>query len=75
MKEIISAPVYKDTPLQDVARRFWAALQESQKQSTRNEERLEQNLGKLKGDFLLARAVSNGREMEGLSYRFYAYFY
>jgi len=58
MKEILEAPVYRDTPLQEVAQRFWAALQESQKQQNRNEERLEQNLGKLKGDFLLARAVS-----------------
>lgn len=58
MKEILEAPVYKDTPLQDVAKRFWAALQDTQKQQNRNEERLEQNLGKLKGEFLLARAVS-----------------
>lgn len=59
MKEILEAPVYKDTPLQDVAKRFWVALQETQKLQNRNEERLEQNLGKLKGEFLLARAVSN----------------
>jgi hypothetical protein len=58
MKEILEAPVYKDTPLQEVAKRFWVALQETQKQQSRNEERLEQNLGKLKGEFLLARAVS-----------------
>jgi hypothetical protein len=58
MKEIMDAPVYKDTPLQDVAKRFWAALQENKKISSKNEERLEHNLGKLKGDFLLARAVS-----------------
>ena len=57
MKEILDAPVYKDTPLQDVARRFWTALQDNQKISSKNEERLEHNLGKLKGDFLLARAV------------------
>jgi len=56
MKEILDAPVYKDTPLQDVAKRFWQALQENQKISSKNEERLEHNLGKLKGDFLLARA-------------------
>jgi hypothetical protein len=59
MKEILDAPVYKDTPLQDVARRFWMALQDNQKISSKNEERLEHNLGKLKGDFLLARAVSS----------------
>jgi hypothetical protein len=58
MKEILSAPIYKDTPLQDVARRFWVALGDAQKTQNRNEERLEQNLGKLKGEFLLARAVS-----------------
>ena len=57
MKEILDAPVYKDTPLQDVAQRFWTALQDNQKISSKNEERLEHNLGKLKGDFLLARAV------------------
>lgn len=57
MKEILEAPVYKDTPLQDVAKRFWDALNETRKQHHRNEERLEQNLAKLKGDFLLARAV------------------
>eukprot|EP00339_Tiarina_fusa_P025972 CAMPEP_0117001472 /NCGR_PEP_ID=MMETSP0472-20121206/3464_1 /TAXON_ID=693140 ORGANISM="Tiarina fusus, Strain LIS" /NCGR_SAMPLE_ID=MMETSP0472 /ASSEMBLY_ACC=CAM_ASM_000603 /LENGTH=584 /DNA_ID=CAMNT_0004701499 /DNA_START=190 /DNA_END=1944 /DNA_ORIENTATION=- len=56
MKEIMNAPVYKDTPLQDVARRFWAALGEAQKQQARNEERLEHNLGELKGEYLLARA-------------------
>ena len=56
MKEIMNAPVYDDTPLQSVAIRFWAALMESQKSQQKNEERLEQALGKLKGDFLLARA-------------------
>lgn len=56
MKEIIEAPVYENTPLQDVAKRFWSALQENQKIQSKNEDRLEHNLGKLKGDFLLARA-------------------
>mmetsp|Transcript_19388 Transcript_19388/g.36613 ORF Transcript_19388/g.36613 Transcript_19388/m.36613 type:complete len:649 (-) Transcript_19388:63-2009(-) len=56
MKEILSAPVYKDTPLQEVAQRFWVALTESQKNQQRNAEKLEQSLGKLKGEFLLARA-------------------
>ncbi len=59
MKEILSAPVYNDTPLQAVAGRFWAALHDAQKMQQKNEERLEHNLGKLKGEFLLARAVSN----------------
>jgi hypothetical protein len=57
MKEIMGAPVFKDTPLQSVARRFWMALNDAQKSQQKNEERLEQNLGKLKGDYLLARAV------------------
>ena len=56
MKEIMNAPVYNDTPLQSVAIRFWSALTDSQKSQQKNEERLEQALGKLKGDFLLARA-------------------
>jgi prefoldin subunit 5 len=56
MKEILGAPVYNDTPLQSVAKRFWTALQEAQKTQQKNEERLEQALGKLKGEFLLARA-------------------
>ena len=58
MKEIIDAPVYENTPLQDVAKRFWKTLQENHKLRSKNENRLEHNLGKLKGDFLLARAVS-----------------
>ena len=57
MKEIINAPVYEDTPLQDVAKRFWSALHENHKHRSKNEDRLEHNLGKLKGDYLLARAV------------------
>lgn len=57
LKDILQAPIYHDTPLQHVASRFWNALAESQKMQHRNEARLEQNLGKLKGEFLLARAV------------------
>ena len=57
MKDMMSAPIYKDTPLQDVSQRFFVALNDSQKQQKRHEQKLEQNLGKLKGDFLLARAV------------------
>ena len=56
MKEIMAAPVYKDTPLQQVAQRFWTALTDAQKNQQRNAEKLEQALGKLKGEFLLARA-------------------
>jgi len=67
MKEIINAPVYEDTPLREVAKRFWLALQENKKIRSKNEDRLEHNLGKLKGDYLLARAeweekLTNARE-------------
>ena len=58
MKEVLSAPIYDNTPLQSVAERFWGALGEAQRFQVKNEERLEQSLGKLKGEFLLARAVS-----------------
>jgi hypothetical protein len=58
MREVLSAPVYSNTPLQSVAQRFLAALADAQKSQQKNEEKLEQNLAKLKGDFLLARAVS-----------------
>lgn len=58
MKEVLGAPVYDNTPLQDVAQRFWVALSEAQRSQLKNEEKLEQNLAKLKGEYLLARAVS-----------------
>jgi len=58
MKEVMGAPVYDDTPLQDVAKRFWIALSEAQRAQLKNEEKLEQNLANLKGEYLLARAVS-----------------
>ena len=58
MKEILSAPVYEDTPLQAVAQRFWAALHDTQKLQQKNEDKLEQQLAKLKGEFLLAKSVS-----------------
>ena len=56
LKEIMNAPVYNDTPLQSVATRFWDALVESQKSQQKHSEKLEQSLGKLKGDYLLAKA-------------------
>mmetsp|Transcript_7415 Transcript_7415/g.10516 ORF Transcript_7415/g.10516 Transcript_7415/m.10516 type:complete len:676 (-) Transcript_7415:247-2274(-) len=56
MKEVLNAPIYDNTPLQSVAERFWNALGEAQRSNTKTNERLEQNLGKLKGEFLLARA-------------------
>jgi len=55
MKEIVSAPVYDNSPLQSVAERFWGALAEAQRVNAKNEERLEQKVGTLKVDFLLAR--------------------
>lgn len=58
MKEVMGAPVYDNTPLQDVAKRFWVALSEAQRAQLKNEEKLEQNLASLKGEYLLARAVS-----------------
>jgi hypothetical protein len=57
MKEVLGAPVYDNTPLQSVARRFWVALTEAQRTQQKNEELLEQQLGKLKGEYLMARAV------------------
>lgn len=56
LKELMNAPMYNETPLQSVATRFFGALTESQKVQQKNADRLEQNLAKLKGDFLLARA-------------------
>lgn len=56
MREVMNAPVYNNTPLQSVAQRFLSALNDAQKAQSKNEEKLEQNLAKLKGDFLLARA-------------------
>lgn len=57
MKEVLSAPLYQDTPVQDVARRFWETLEEMQKTQEKDLQMLEQKLANLKGDFLLARAV------------------
>lgn len=56
MKDILSAPMYIDTPLYAVAKRFWVALHDTQKLQQKNEEKLEQHLGKLKGEFLLAKS-------------------
>jgi hypothetical protein len=58
MKEILTAPIYDNSPLQSVAEKFWAALAETQKNQTKNEEKLEQKLATLKAEFLLAREVS-----------------
>lgn len=55
MKEILSAPLYDNSPLRNVAERFWIALAEAQKNNIKNEERLEQKLASLKAELLLAR--------------------
>mmetsp|Transcript_628 Transcript_628/g.1373 ORF Transcript_628/g.1373 Transcript_628/m.1373 type:complete len:308 (+) Transcript_628:902-1825(+) len=55
MREILGAPVYNLTPLQNVSERFWLALGEAKKSGIKKEERLEQALAKIKADFLLAR--------------------
>ena len=55
MKEILTAPVYNMGPLQTVSEKFWAALGEAKRSSSRKEDRLEQSLAKIKADFLLAR--------------------
>ncbi|KAL7539062.1 hypothetical protein ACHAXR_009005 [Thalassiosira sp. AJA248-18] len=76
MKEIVGAPVYNLTPLQNVSEKFWLALGEAKKSTAKKEERLEQALAKIKGDFLLAREeyeeqLSEERErVEGLKRRF-----
>ncbi len=55
MKEILAAPVYNMSPLQTVSEKFWTALGEAKRSSSRKEDRLEQSLAKIKADFLLAR--------------------
>jgi hypothetical protein len=56
MKEMLAAPVYDMTPLQDVSsKKFWSAMAEARRQNTRKEERLEQSLAKIKAEFLMAR--------------------
>lgn len=57
MKEILSAPLYDNSPLRIVADRFWHALSEAQKNNIKNEERLEQKLASLKAELLLTREV------------------
>ena len=55
MKEMLAAPVYNLTPLQSLSEKFWMAMGEAKKSSSKKEERLEQALAKIKADFLLAR--------------------
>ena len=55
MKEMLVAPVYDMTPLQDVSEKFWSAMAEVRRQNARREERLEQSLAKIKAKFLMAR--------------------
>ena len=55
MKEVLSAPVYENSPLQSVAARFWEALGDVQRSNVKTEEKLEQKLASLKAEYLLAR--------------------
>ena len=55
MKEMLAAPVYDLTPLQDVSEKFWSAMAEARRQNARREERLEQSLAKIKAESLMAR--------------------
>ena len=57
MKEVLSAPVYDNSPVQAVAARFWETLSEAQRSNVKTEERLEQKLASLKAEYLLAREV------------------
>lgn len=67
LQELLSAPLYADqpsaAPLQTAAKRFWIALADARKAQKKNADRLEQQLGKLKGDYLLAKAVRNNKSM------------
>ena len=57
MKDILSAPVYQDSPIQSVAPQFFSELDTMQKRHQSMEERLEHKLASLKAEFLLAREV------------------
>ena len=58
-KDVLSAPIYQDTPLlQTTSQKFFGALQEHLQHLTKQKDKLEQQLAGLKGDFLLERAVS-----------------
>jgi hypothetical protein len=55
MKEMLAAPVYDMTPLQDMSEKFWLAMAKARRQNARRDERLEQSLAKIKAKFLMAR--------------------
>jgi len=55
-KEFLGAPMYENTPVQDISRRFWNVLANVQLSSAKREEELENELGRIKGEFLLAKA-------------------
>lgn len=55
-KECLSAPMHEKSPLHDIARRFWNALSDVQLNSARREEELENELARIKGEFLMAKA-------------------
>lgn len=58
-KEFLGAPMYENSPVQDISRRFWNVLANVQLTSAKREEELENELGRIKGEFLLAKAVSS----------------
>lgn len=56
MKEILSAPLYENSPIQKVASKFWDVLMEERRLRLKKEEFLEEKLGKLKGEYLLEKS-------------------
>ena len=56
MKEVLSAPLYENSPIQKVAQKFWEVLIEERRLRSKKEEFLEDKLGKLKGEYLLEKA-------------------
>jgi hypothetical protein len=56
MKEILTAPLYENSPIQRVASKFWEVFREDRKLRLRKEEFLEEKLGKLKVEYLLEKA-------------------
>ena len=55
MKEVLSAPLYENSPIQKVAQKFWEVLIEERRLRSKKEEFLDK-LGKLKGEYLLEKA-------------------
>lgn len=55
-KECLSAPIYENSPLHDISRRFWNVLGDAQMNAAGREEDLENELARIKGEFLMAKA-------------------